>query len=153
MRCLQLTGLRRMQLVDVPKPALTNHTDVLIRVACVGVCGSDVHYYATGRIGSQVVEYPFTVGHEFAGTIEAVGAEVRHVRPGDRVAVDPAMPCFACDQCLAGRRHTCRKLRFLGTPGQGEGCLCDYVVMPAATCIRLPAACTMPRKVGIAPAM
>ena len=106
MRSLKLTGLRHMQLVEVPKPVLVNPTDVLIRVACVGVCGSDVHYYTTGRIGSQVVQFPFSVGHEFAGTIEAVGAEVRTLRPGDRVAVDPAMPCFTCDQCLAGRRHT-----------------------------------------------
>jgi len=143
MRVLKLTGLRRMQLLDAPQPALTSPMDVLIRVACVGVCGSDVHYYTTGRIGSQVVQYPFAVGHEFAGTIEAVGAEVRNVRPGDRVAVDPAMPCCACDQCLSGRRHTCRNLRFLGCPGQIEGCLCDFLVMPAATCIRLPDTCTM----------
>lgn len=151
MRSLKLTGLRRMQLVDAPKPVLTKPTDVLIRVACVGVCGSDVHYYTTGRIGSQVVQYPFAVGHEFAGTIEAVGADVYTVRPGDRVAVDPAMPCFVCDQCLAGRRHTCRKLRFLGTPGQGEGCLCDYVVMPASTCIPLPDKCTMEQGALIEP--
>ncbi len=143
MRCLKLTGLRRMQLVDVPKPELAQPSDVLIRVACVGVCGSDVHYYTTGRIGSQVVQFPFAVGHEFAGTLEAVGAAVHNVRPGDRVAVDPAMPCFTCDQCLTGRRHTCRKLRFLGCPGQAEGCLCDYIVMPAATCIPLPSALTM----------
>ena len=143
MRCLQLTGLRRMRLVDAPKPALTLPSDVLIRVGSVGVCGSDVHYYTTGRIGSQVVQYPFTVGHEFAGTIEAVGAEVRDMQPGDRVAVDPAMPCFACDQCGAGRRHTCRNLRFLGCPGQAAGCLCDAIVMPASSCIRLPADCSL----------
>ena len=151
MRSLKLTGIRRMQLMDVPKPVLTRPSDVLIRVACVGVCGSDVHYYTTGRIGSQVVQFPFAVGHEFAGTIEAVGADVRNVQPGDRVAVDPAMPCYTCDQCRAGRRHTCRKLRFLGCPGQAEGCLCDYIVMPASTCFRLPAACTMEQGALIEP--
>ena len=151
MRCLKLTGLRQMQLVDVPKPAITKPTDVLIRVGAVGVCGSDVHYYTTGRIGSQVVKYPFAVGHEFAGTIEAVGRDVRTMRVGDRVAADPAMPCFACDQCLANRRHTCRKLNFLGCPGQVEGCLCDYMVMPAATCIPLPADCTLEQGALIEP--
>lgn len=151
MRSFNLTGLRSMQMSDRPKPVLTTSTDVLIRVACVGVCGSDVHYYTTGRIGSQVVQYPFAVGHEFAGTIEAAGSDVRNVQPGDRVAVDPAMPCFACDQCRAGRCHTCRKLRFLGCPGQAEGCLCDWIVMPASTCIRLPAGCTMEQGALIEP--
>ena len=151
MRSLKLTGLRHMQLVDVPKPVLRNPADVLIRVACVGVCGSDVHYYTTGRIGTQVVQFPFSVGHEFAGTIEAVGKDVRTLRPGDRVAVDPAMPCFTCDQCLAGRRHTCRNLRFLGCPGQAEGCLCDFIVMPATTCIPLPEACSMEQGAMIEP--
>jgi L-iditol 2-dehydrogenase len=122
---------------------LTRPTDVLIRVGCVGVCGSDVHYYTTGRIGSQVVQYPFAAGHEFSGTVEEAGAEVRNLRPGDRVAVDPAMPCFACDQCRGGRSHTCRSLRFLGCPGQAEGCLCDYMVMPATSCIALRAAHSM----------
>ena len=132
-----------MQLLDVPRPALTQPTDVLIRVGCVGVCGSDVHYYTTGRIGSQVVQYPFAAGHEFSGTVVETGAEVRNLRPGDRVAVDPAMPCFTCDQCRGGRSHTCRSLRFLGCPGQAEGCLCDYMVMPATSCIVLPAAYSM----------
>ena len=143
MRCFMLTGIRQMRLADVPRPTVVNATDVLIRVGCVGVCGSDVHYYTAGRIGSQVVQYPFAVGHEFAGTVESVGADVKDVRPGDRVAVDPAMPCFACDQCRAGRSHTCRKLRFLGCPGQAEGCLCDFVTMPATSCMRLPPTVTL----------
>lgn len=151
MRCFTLTGIRQMQLVDVPRPAVVGAKDVLIRVGCVGVCGSDVHYYTTGRIGSQVVQYPFAVGHEFAGTIESVGAEVKNFRPGDRVAVDPAMPCFVCDQCRAGRSHTCRKLRFLGCPGQAEGCLCDVIAMPATSCVRLPSAATLEQGALIEP--
>ena len=151
MRCFTLTGIRQMRQTDVPRPAVVNASDVLMRVGCVGVCGSDVHYYTTGRIGSQVVQYPFAVGHEFAGTVESVGADVKHVRPGDRVAVDPAMPCLICDQCRAGRSHTCRKLRFLGCPGQAEGCLCDFITMPAASCIRLPPAVTLEQGALIEP--
>jgi L-iditol 2-dehydrogenase len=104
----------------------------------VGVCGSDIHYYTTGRIGSQVVSYPFAVGHEGAGEVVAVGGSVTRVKPGDRIAIDPAMPCLACDQCLAGRPHTCRKLKFLGTPGQAEGCLSEYIVMPETSCFQIP---------------
>jgi L-iditol 2-dehydrogenase len=66
MKTAVLTGIRRMELVERPVPAITKDTDVLIRMKVVGVCGSDIHYYTTGRIGSQVVSYPFAVGHEGA---------------------------------------------------------------------------------------
>ncbi|MBN2449209.1 MAG: alcohol dehydrogenase catalytic domain-containing protein [Lentisphaeria bacterium] len=139
MRASRLTGIRQMAMADVPVPTMRRDDDVLLRVVAVGVCGSDVHYYTTGRIGSQVVQYPFTVGHEMAGVVEAVGPGVRHLRPGDRVAVDPAVPCHACDQCLADRPHTCRNLVFLGCPGQIEGCLGEMLVMPEECCFRVPA--------------
>lgn len=123
--------------MEVPEPEILNDTDVKIRMTVVGVCGSDIHYYTTGRIGDQVVRYPFTVGHEGAGVVEAVGAGVSGLKPGDLVAVDPAMPCFECDQCRAGRHHTCRKLKFLGCPGQAEGCLTEFIVMPETSCFRI----------------
>jgi L-iditol 2-dehydrogenase len=138
MKAMKLTGIRRMEMMEVPTPEIKESTDVLIRMATVGVCGSDVHYYVDGKIGSQVVKYPFTVGHEGAGVVEAVGHAVTRVAPGDRIAVEPAMPCFECDQCLAGRPHTCRKLRFLGCPGQAEGCLSEYIVMPETSCFPIP---------------
>jgi L-iditol 2-dehydrogenase len=93
-----------------------------------------VHYYATGRIGSQVVRYPYRVGHEFSATVMETGGAVRNLKPGMLVAVDPAMPCGRCDQCRAGRAHTCRHIRFLGCPGQAQGCLCERVVMPSHCC-------------------
>ena len=64
-----LTGIREMQMKEVPDPKIRDENDVLIKMDRVGVCGSDIHYYATGRIGSQIVEYPFPVGHEGAGTV------------------------------------------------------------------------------------
>lgn len=130
MKAMMLTALKRMEMGVVPDPVVEAPTDVLVRMKSVGVCGSDVHYYKTGRIGSQVVQFPFRVGHESAGLVEAVGPGVTRVAPGDRVAIDPAMPCGKCDQCLKGRFHTCRKMRFLGCPGQAEGCLSEFIVMP-----------------------
>jgi L-iditol 2-dehydrogenase len=143
MKAAQLTGLREMAMHEVPDPVITRPDDVLLAVRAVGVCGSDVHYYTTGRIGSQVVEYPFTVGHEGAGEVVAVGPEVTRVKPGDRVAIDPPVSCHACDQCLAGREHTCRTLKYLGCPGQIEGCLSELLVMPAECCFPIPDSMTM----------
>ncbi len=138
MKSMQLIGIRQMEMFELPKPDIQNDTDVLIRMQVVGICGSDVHYYTTGKIGSQVVQYPFPVGHEGAGIVEKVGSAVSSLRPGDRIAIEPAMPCGECDQCLAGRPHTCRKLRFLGCPGQADGCLSEYIVMPQGSCLPIP---------------
>ncbi len=135
MKSMMLTGIRQMEMKEVPDPMIVNDTDVLIRMKRIGVCGSDVHYYTTGKIGSQVVRYPFPVGHEGAGEVVKTGSAVTLVKPGDRIAIEPAMPCGECDQCLAGRPHTCRKLRFLGCPGQADGCLSEYIVMPETSCI------------------
>jgi L-iditol 2-dehydrogenase len=138
MKAMMLTGIRQMELKEVSTPAILNDRDVLIKMKTLGVCGSDIHYYVSGKIGSQVVQYPFTVGHEGAGEVEAVGKGVSMVKPGDRIAIEPAMPCWECDQCQAGRPHTCRNLRFLGCPGQAEGSLSEYIVMPETSCFKIP---------------
>ncbi|MFH1370976.1 MAG: alcohol dehydrogenase catalytic domain-containing protein [Planctomycetota bacterium] len=135
MKAAVLTGIRQMEITDVPKPVIKSDTDVLLKIRVVGVCGSDVHYYRTGRIGSHVVTYPYLVGHECSSTIEAVGKKVKQVKPGDEVAVEPAISCHTCPQCKMGRENTCYKLKFLGTPGEGNGCLCEYIVMPEDCCL------------------
>jgi len=129
-KAVQLTGIKRMEIAELPRPRIERDTDVLVRVKVVGVCGSDVHYYVEGRIGSNKVEYPYRVGHECSGIVEEVGKAVNRVKAGDEVAVNPAQSCGRCDQCRMGRENTCRNLRFLGTPGEGPGCLCEYIVMP-----------------------
>lgn len=142
MKAARLTGLRQMEIHEVPVPEIQTGTDVLLRMTAVGVCGSDVHYYTSGGIGSQKVVYPHTVGHEGAAVVETVGADVTNLRPGDRVAIEPAVSCHACDQCRAGRPHTCRNLRFLACPGELEGCLSEFIVMPEECCYKIPAAMT-----------
>ena len=137
MRAMVLTGIHGMEMRDVPDLHLQSPTDVKIRMEAVGVCGSDIHYFVSGRIGSQVVEYPFTVGHECAGTVVETGSAVRQVSVGDRVAVEPAITCGECDQCKAGRSNTCRNGRFLGCPGQTEGSLSEFIVMPEQNCFSI----------------
>ncbi len=156
MKSMMLTGIREMEMKTIPDPVMAADTDVLIRMERIGVCGSDVHYYTAGRIGSQVVKYPFTVGHEGAGTVLKTGPAVTTVKPGQRIAIEPAMPCGECDQCLSGRQNTCRNLRFLGCPGQADGSLSEYIVMPEKNCFHIPdsmsfdqAALAEPLSIGI----
>jgi len=134
MKTLVLAGIRKMEMIKTPLPSLKNDHDVSIKIKTVGVCGSDIHYYTAGKIGSQVVKFPFAVGHECSGMVVETGKAVTRVKPGDLIALDPSVHCGVCDQCLAGRPHTCRKNQFLGCPGQLDGCLCEYIVMPDFCC-------------------
>jgi L-iditol 2-dehydrogenase len=138
MKSMVLTGLNRIEIADKPIPELLKSDEVLVRMKSVGVCGSDIHYYRSGNIGSQVVQFPFTLGHEGSGIIEKTGNAVKTLKPGDRVAIDPAMPCYNCDQCKTGRYHTCRNLKFFGCPGQSEGCLSEFIVIPSSSCFPIP---------------
>ncbi|NSW94193.1 MAG: alcohol dehydrogenase catalytic domain-containing protein [Bacteroidales bacterium] len=138
MKSMKLTGIRMMEMMEVPEPVLQNPGDVKIKLLTLGICGSDVHYYTRGKIGSQVVKYPFAVGHECAGMVVETGPYVSAVKEGDIIAVEPSMWCGKCDQCLSGRHHTCRNIKFLGCPGQAEGALSEYIVMPETSCIPLP---------------
>ena len=131
MKVAYFTALRELRILDEPKPVLARPGDVLLRMDRVGVCGSDVHYYVNGRIANQVVEYPATLGHECAATVTEIGSAVRRLKVGDRVAVDPALVCGTCDQCIKGRVNTCRNIRFMGCPGQAPGAVAEFSVMPA----------------------
>jgi L-iditol 2-dehydrogenase len=137
MKAMVLTDLLKIKIIEKPDPEIRKPDDVLVRMKSVGICGSDIHYYKEGRIGSQVVKFPFTLGHEGSGVIEKVGSSVTKVKPGDRIAFDPSMPCFSCDQCKAGRPHTCRNILFLGCPEQAEGCLSEFIVIPESSCYPL----------------
>lgn len=138
MKAVALTNIKTLSVVDIPGLDEPGDGEVLIQVKSVGVCGSDMHYYRAGRIGSQVVRFPFVLGHEFAGEIIKTGQGVSSLKVGGRVAVDPAMACGKCDQCQSGREHTCRNLTFLGNPGQSDGCMKTHIIMPQETCFVLP---------------
>jgi L-iditol 2-dehydrogenase len=137
MKAAILTDIRTIEVTDIPEPSIQKDTDVLLHVLGVGICGSDIQYYSTGRIGSDVVQFPFTIGHECVAEVARVGKGVKKIKPGVRVVVDPAVACGTCDQCRQNRPNTCRQLRFLGCPGQMEGGLAEYVVMPESNCYLL----------------
>jgi L-iditol 2-dehydrogenase len=151
MKIARFTGLRELEIGEVPEPKLDGRDKVLVRIDRVGVCGSDVHYYVHGRIGNQLVQYPATLGHECAGTIVACGSQVKRLQPGDRVAIDPAIVCGTCDQCRAGRINTCRKIQFMGVPGQAPGAVVGYYVLPAENCDVLPESLSLETGVLVEP--
>jgi len=138
MKKIILKSLSNFSIVDTKKPQISSDFDVLIKIAFVGICGSDIHYFKTGCIGDQIIYYPFTPGHECTGIVEKTGGKVTKIRTGDRVTIDPAISCGTCDQCRDGRNHTCRSLKFLGTPTELDGALQEYIVIPEDCCFKLP---------------
>ncbi len=138
MRAAQLTGIRQIQVVDVDGPGDPGPGEVMVAVQAVGICGSDVHNYQHGGLGERKVAYPFIPGHEAAGTVERLGAGVTGLQEGQLVMIEPAMHCGDCDQCRAGRFHTCRNIQFLSSAGELQGCMCERVVIPAGNCLPVP---------------
>jgi L-iditol 2-dehydrogenase len=118
----------------VPTPAAH---EVLVRISSVGVCGSDVHYYEHGRIGSFEVTAPLVLGHEASGVVEAVGAAVTRLSPGDRVSLEPGVPDLSCPQCLSGRYNLCENMKFHATPPY-DGSFAEYVVHHELFAHRVP---------------
>ena len=114
MKAYYLTGLEKMEAGEAPMPEY-GPDDVLIKMEAVGICGSDLHYYAAGAIGDFKVKFPFILGHEAAGTVVEVGSGVRDLRPGDRVCMEPGIPCMKCTECLEGHYNLCRDVRFWAT--------------------------------------
>ena len=114
MRALRLTAPRTFQWDDDREP-LPGPGEVVIAVRAVGVCASDIHMYSHGRIGDTALQSPLILGHELSGVIAATGLGVTHVKVGQLVAVDPAVPCGTCEPCSEGNPNLCRDLRFFGT--------------------------------------
>lgn len=102
MKVAVMNGIGQMGFIEraVPQPA---DNEVLVKLEYVGICGSDMHYYETGRIGDYIVNLPFVLGHEPGGTVVEVGKEVKHLKPGDRVALEPGKTCGHCEFCREGK--------------------------------------------------
>ncbi len=151
MQAAQLTGIRQLSINEVPTPSSPAPGHALIKVKAVGICGSDVHNYLEGGIGTRKVVYPFIPGHEASGEVVTVGDGVSGLAAGDRVMIEPAMHCGSCDQCLEGRFNTCRKIQFLSSAGELQGCMCEDVVVPAHNCFKLPEGMTFEQAAAAEP--
>ncbi|MGD8781710.1 MAG: alcohol dehydrogenase catalytic domain-containing protein [Ignavibacteria bacterium] len=138
MKAVKLQSLGKLGVYDITKPKLTSSDNAIIKIKSVGVCGSDIHYFREGKIGDQKITFPFTIGHEASGYIEEITGDDKFAK-GQLVTMDPAVSCGKCDQCLSGREHTCRSLKFIGAPGQLEGMMCEYIEIPKKNLFPVPA--------------
>ncbi len=137
MKAARLHGARDLRIDDLPEPGRPGPGEALVEVRAVGVCGSDIHYYNEGGIGTTRLEAPMVVGHEPAGVVLEVGEGVSHVQPGDRVAIDPAMPCGTCENCRLGHPNLCPDIRFFGS-APVDGALRERLVHPVECLFALP---------------
>ncbi|KAI9680941.1 MAG: hypothetical protein M1829_001021 [Trizodia sp. TS-e1964] len=127
----------KLKFEDRPVPTLHSPHDVLIHIRVTGICGSDVHYWTAGAIGPYIVQSPMVLGHESAGVVAAVGPAVTSLRIGDRVALEPGVPCRRCERCKAGAYNQCAAMTFAATPPV-DGTLAKYYVLPEDFCYKLP---------------
>jgi L-iditol 2-dehydrogenase len=136
MLAARLYGVRDLRLEHVPLPT-AGTGEVLLKVASVGVCGSDVHYYLEGGIGNQVISEPMVPGHEFSARVAQENESASELAVGQLVAVEPAIPCGKCESCQHGHPNLCPNVCFRGSPGQ-DGACAEYISMPVENCFPLP---------------
>lgn len=136
MKTAVMTDIRKVRIEEREKP-VPKEGEVLVKVEYVGICGSDLHYYESGRIGNFIVEPPFVLGHEAGGTVVEVGSGVSHLKVGDRVALEPGKTCGHCEHCKAGKYNLCEDVIFFATPPV-DGVFQEYVAHEAGLCFKLP---------------
>ncbi|HIW50796.1 MAG TPA: NAD(P)-dependent alcohol dehydrogenase [Candidatus Blautia intestinavium] len=136
MKVAVMLGIGKMGFEEREIPKVKDD-EVLVKLEYVGICGSDLHYYETGAIGDYVVEPPFVLGHEPGGTVVEVGKNVKHLKVGDRVALEPGKTCGHCEFCKTGRYNLCSDVVFFATPPV-DGVFQEYVAHEAELCFKLP---------------
>lgn len=136
MKAAVMTDLEKMEMRErnIPTPG---DSQVLVKIKHVGICGSDLHFFEHGEIGSFQFARPLILGHESAGEVIEVGQNVQGVKPGDLVALEPGTPCGICEFCLEGKYNLCPAIKFMAIP-ETDGAFVEYVVHPALMTFKLP---------------
>ena len=136
MKVAVMNGIGKMGFTerDIPTP---KDDEVLVKLDYVGICGSNLHYYESGAIGDYVVEPPFVLGHEPGGVVVEVGKDVKHLKVGDKVALEPGKTCGHCEFCKQGKYNLCPDVVFFATPPV-DGVFQEYVAHEADLCFKLP---------------
>jgi L-iditol 2-dehydrogenase len=136
MKAAQLTGIREFKVVEQETP-LPSSGEVQVRVAAVGICGSDMHNFTEGGIGGSPCKYPMVLGHEPSGVVVRTGSAVTGVQAGDHFALEPAMPCGVCEMCRRDHSNLCENMRFMSSGGI-PGFFQDVINLPAHNLIPVP---------------
>lgn len=136
MKTAVMTGIRKVEVTNRPIPVPVEN-EVLVKIEYVGICGSDLHYYEAGRIGDFIVEPPFILGHEAGGIVVETGSNVRNLKVGDRVALEPGKTCGTCEFCKSGKYNLCPDVVFFATPPV-DGVFQEYAVHEAGLCFPIP---------------
>ena len=136
MRAAELVAPLKFRLTEMPT-AEPGPGEVQVRVEAVGICGSDLHAYSEGAVGSTPNVYPMVLGHEPAGTIVTTGPGVTGLAPGDRGALEPALYCYHCEFCQRGQHNVCANIRFLSSPNE-PGFFRERINLPVANFLPIP---------------
>ncbi len=139
----KMQAAKGLQMDTVAVPAI-GPADVLVRVKTASICGTDLHIYGWDRWSQGRIKPPLTLGHEFCGTVECVGDEVRAVKAGDFVSAEMHLNCGHCRQCRLGQAHICQNLRIIGI--DQDGAFAEFVKIPASNIWKLDA--TIPEHYG-----
>jgi D-xylulose reductase len=132
-----LRAVKDVAFEDREVPKLRDQHEVRVHVAQTGICGSDVHYWQRGRIGDFILNSPIILGHESSGTVVEIGSNVKNLKVGDRVAIEPGVPCRRCDYCRAGTYNLCNDTIFAATP-PWDGTLAKYYTVASDYCYKIP---------------
>ena len=137
MKVAVMTGARKMEWEerDIPKP---QKGELLIKLEYVGVCGSDLHFYSEGRLANWVPEGPLVLGHEPGGVVAELGESVEGFKQGDRVALEPGVPCGECEDCRKGFYNLCSHVKFMAIPKEKDGVFSEYCTHSASMTFKLP---------------
>lgn len=135
-KAIYMSGTNNMVWKEIPVPEVKDN-EVLIKIEAVGICGSDIHYYQHGKIGDFIVEGDLILGHESAGEVVAIGKNVKTLKVGDKVALEPGKTCGKCEYCKAGLYNLCPDVEFFATPPY-DGVLANYIAHPEDMCFKLP---------------
>lgn len=137
MKAAVMTGPLKMEWEerDIPIPG---PGELLIKLEYVGVCGSDLHFYSDGRLANWVPDGPLVLGHEPGGVVVEVGPGVEGFTVGDRVALEPGVPCGHCEDCLKGHYNLCQHVKFMAIPGERDGVFSEYCTHAASMTFHLP---------------
>ena len=136
-RAAQLMGPGKVEMGEVPMPE-PKDDEVLVDVKHVGICGADLEFFRDGGIGAWKLEFPAVLGHEPAGIVAGFGKDVKGLKEGDAVSIEPGKTCGHCEYCTTGRYNLCPDVQFMSIPGQATGSFQDYVVWPSSRVFKLP---------------